>query len=195
MTSFTHFEFGIIVEVSENLLSAFGYAKPREKPTHSEASSSSHSKTTPMQVDSQPLLQLGSHVGWLVAQHSATESSCGADGAPRLHAEGLRRDFSCSASSREAETIPDKAQGSEYLTRPASQTRFCLGALEFTLTRPFYTTSSAGMGVDSGGTAHLILPMYNQSFTIPSEGQCLESEPKHIYNTNKVKVCHNKANR
>ena len=90
--------------------------------------------------------------------------------------------------------MSDKAQGSEYLTHPASQTRFCLGALEFTLTHPFCTTPYAGMVVDFGGTACLILPMYNPNFTIPSEGQCLESEFKHIYNINKVKVCHNKAN-
>lgn len=90
--------------------------------------------------------------------------------------------------------MSDKVQVSEYLTRPASQTRFCLGALEFTLTHPFCTTPYRGMGVDFGGTVRLILPIYYPNFTIPSEAQCLGSESKHIYNTNKVKVCHNKAN-
>ncbi|GAB0181508.1 mitochondrial enolase superfamily member 1 [Grus japonensis] len=41
------------------------------------------------------------------------------------------------------------------------------------------------MRVDFGGTAHLILPMYNPNFTVPSESQCLESESEHIYDINK----------
>lgn len=110
------------------------------------------------------------------------------------HAEGLRRGFRCSACSQEAENMSDKVQGSEYLTHPASQTRFCLGALEFTLTHSFCTTPYAGMGVDFGCTARLILPMYNPNFTVPSQGQCLERESKHIYNIIKVKACHNRVN-
>lgn len=63
--------------------------------------------------------------------------------------------------------MSDKVQGSEYLTHPASQTRFCLGALDFTLTHPFCTTPYAGMGVDFGGTADLILPVYNRTSPNP----------------------------
>lgn len=162
---------------------------PREKTTHSKVSSPPCSKTgwSPGLVTAlQPCRLTGSPA---VLQRAHMLRTCRSH-----HAEGLRRGFRCSACSQEAENMSDKVQGSEYLTHPASQTRFCLGALEFTLTHSFCTTPYAGMGVDFGCTARLILPMYNPNFTVPSQGQCLERESKHIYNIIKVKACHNRVN-
>lgn len=112
-------------------------------PTHSKASSPPHSKTAQVQVDSQPLLPLVTMWAdwWLhmVVQRSHMEQAV-LRACRSQNTEGLRRDFRCSACSQEAETTSDKVQSSGYLTQSTSQTRLCLGPLEFPLTCYFCTT-------------------------------------------------------
>ena len=137
-TKFTCFEFGVIVKISENLLSAFGYTKTKRKSITEQSLLPIAQQDCPGTGWFPALAMLCSQVGWPVAPHSAAKSSCGAGSSLCLQITACWRSKQRLQLFSLQKPCHNEAQGAEHLTQPVSETRFCLGSFELTLTHPFW---------------------------------------------------------